>query len=76
MDNKRRSLPQCPQFIAPNRVSRGLAILHAADMQRRRSAELDLGPFQVGNLRRPKPMAERHEDERGIAVTVASAAPC
>jgi len=44
-------LAKRPQFIAPDRVRRRLAILGAPDVQRG-GLEIDLRPFQVASLDR------------------------
>ena len=43
-------LAQCSDFVAPKRVDARLAILDAPDVQRSRSAELDLRPFQIADF--------------------------
>jgi hypothetical protein len=65
-------LPQRADLVTPKRMNAGLAVLHPAEVQGRRSAELDLGPFQVGYLSSPQAMAEGHQDQRGVAVAVAT----
>ena len=53
-------------------MHRRLAVLGAADVQRGRSAELDLRPFQIADLDRPEAMPEGDQDQRGVPVTVAA----
>ena len=51
-------LPQCRDLVAPKPMHRRLAVLNAADVQRSRTAELDLRPFQIAELGSPKPVLE------------------
>jgi hypothetical protein len=48
------SQAQGPDFIAPKRMHRWFAVLDSPDVQRRRSSELDLAPFQVADFRCPQ----------------------
>jgi hypothetical protein len=50
-----------------------LAVFDAADMQRSRAAELDLGPLKIADFLRPQTMSESDQDQRGVPVTVATA---
>jgi hypothetical protein len=66
-------LAQRPEFVTTNGVSRGLAVLRAADVERGVAAPFDLTPFEVANLARPQTMPKRDQDQRGVAVPIAGA---
>src|SRR4029077_6175863 len=59
------------KFVTPDRVNCGLAVLRSTDVQRRIATPFDLRPLQVGNLDGPQTVAKGHEDQRGVAVSVA-----
>ena len=67
-------LPECSDLLATERVNRWLAVFRPPHMQRGRPAELDLRPFQIGNLDSPQAMPEGDQDQRGVPVTVAAIA--
>jgi hypothetical protein len=67
-------LPQRPDLVAPERVNGRLAVLGPANMQRCRSAKLDLRPFQIADLDCPETMPEGDYDQRSIAVTITTIA--
>ena len=48
------------------------AVLDAPDMQRCRSAELDLRPLQIADFRGPQAVPEANQHQRGVAVTPAA----
>jgi hypothetical protein len=48
-------LAQRSHLVAAERMCRGLSVLGSTQVQRRRSAELDLRPFQIGDLGARKP---------------------
>ena len=64
-------LAQHAQFIAPDRVNCGLAVLRPTDVQRRIATPFDLRPLLVGALDGPQTVAKGHEDQRDVAVAVA-----
>jgi hypothetical protein len=64
-------LAQHAQFVTPDRVNRGLAVLRPTDVQRRIATPFDLRPLQVGDLDGPQTVAKGHEDQSGVAVAVA-----
>jgi hypothetical protein len=74
-DERARCIPlqlaQHAQFITPDRVNCGLAVLRPADMQRRIATPFDLRPLQIGDLDGPQTVPKGHEDQRGVAVAVA-----
>jgi hypothetical protein len=62
-DERTRRIPlqlaQHAQFIAPDRMNRGLAVLRPTDVQRRIATPFDLRPFQVGDFDGPQNRGER-----------------
>jgi hypothetical protein len=62
-------LPERPELIASDRVARGLAIFHAADVQHGRS-KIHLLPSEIAHLRRTKAMSIRNQDHRRVAMAV------
>jgi hypothetical protein len=74
-DERTRRIPlqlaRHAQFITPDRVNCGLAILRPADVKRRIATPFDLRPLPVGDLDGPQTVAKGHEDQRDVAVAVA-----
>ena len=68
-DERTRRIPlqlaQHAQFVTPDRVNCGLAVLRPTDVKRWIATPFDLRPFQVGDLDGPQPVAKGHEDQRG-----------
>jgi hypothetical protein len=64
-------LAQHAQFVTPDRVNCGLAVLRPTDVQRWIATPFDLRLLQVGDLHGPQTVAKGHEDQRGVAVAVA-----
>ena len=65
-------LPQCPQFIAEDRVrcrftALGPAHVHGAGL------ECDRRPLQIAELRHPQPVTEADQDHGSIALAMAVA---
>jgi hypothetical protein len=68
--------PDSPQSrtyarVAAKRVNTRLAVLHAPDVQRGGSVELDLRPFQVADFTSPQTVSKRDQDQGAISVAVA-----
>jgi hypothetical protein len=77
-DERTRGIPlqlaQHAQFITPDRVNCGLAVLRPADVERRIATPFDLRPFQVGDFDGPQTVAKGHEDQRGVPVAMSAQA--
>jgi hypothetical protein len=61
-------LTQRSHLVAAERMRGGFTALGAADMQRRRSAELGLTPFEIGNLGGAQTVAISDENEHATSV--------
>ena len=77
-DERTRRIPpllaQHAQFVTPDRVNCGLAVLRPTDVKRRIATPFDLRPLQVGDLDGPQTVAKGHEDQSGVAVATRSPA--
>src|SRR5215471_15125993 len=65
-------LPQCPDFVATQRMHRWLTTLSPAHMQRSRPAEFNLRPFQIAYFRSPQAMPKGNQHQSGVPVPPAA----
>jgi hypothetical protein len=67
-------LAERPNLVPSERVNARLTVLCPPDMERCRSAELDLRPFRVAELGRPEPVPVGDEDQGRVPMAMAALA--